>query len=52
MHDLNALTVRSISVSEMSNNVYVLTSKSTGAQVLIDAADDAPAIFTLLEDAQ
>jgi glyoxylase-like metal-dependent hydrolase (beta-lactamase superfamily II) len=52
MHDLNALTVRSISVSEMRNNVYVLTSKSSGAQVLIDAADDAPAIFTLLEDAQ
>ena len=52
MHDLNALTVRSISVSEMSNNVYVLTSKSTGTQVLIDAADDAPAIFTLLEEAQ
>ena len=52
MHDLNALTVRSISVSEMSNNVYVLTSKSNGAQVLIDAADDAPAIFTLLKDAQ
>ncbi|TFD86566.1 MBL fold metallo-hydrolase [Cryobacterium serini] len=52
MRDLNALTVRSISVSEMSNNVYVLTSKSSGAQVLIDAADDAPAIFTLLEDAQ
>ncbi|TFD67766.1 MBL fold metallo-hydrolase [Cryobacterium ruanii] len=52
MHDLNALTVRSISVSEMGNNVYVLTSKSNGAQVLIDAADDAPAIFTLLEDAQ
>nr|WP_240607119.1 MBL fold metallo-hydrolase [Cryobacterium aureum] len=36
----------------MSNNVYVLTSKSSGAQVLIDAADDAPAIFTLLDDAQ
>ena len=52
MHDLNALTVRSISVSEMSNNVYVLTSKSNGTQILIDAADDAPAIFALLEDAQ
>ena len=52
MHDLNALTVRSISVSEMSNNVYVLTSKSTGTQILIDAADDAAAIFTLLADAQ
>jgi glyoxylase-like metal-dependent hydrolase (beta-lactamase superfamily II) len=52
MHDLDALTVRSISVSEMNNNVYVLTSKSTGAQVLIDAADDTPAIVTLLAEAQ
>ena len=52
MHDLNALTVRRISVSEMSNNVYVLTSKSNGTQILIDAADDAPAICTLLEEAQ
>jgi glyoxylase-like metal-dependent hydrolase (beta-lactamase superfamily II) len=52
MHDLDALTVRSISVSEMNNNVYVLTSKLSGAQVLIDAADDAPAILTLLAEAQ
>ncbi|MFC4429458.1 MBL fold metallo-hydrolase [Citricoccus alkalitolerans] len=36
----------------MSNNVYVLTSKASGAQVLIDAADDAPAILSLLTDAQ
>lgn len=33
-------TVRSISVSDMDNNVYLLTSKQTGQQVLIDAADD------------
>lgn len=52
MHDLNALTVRSIPVSEMSNNVYLLTSKPSGAQVLIDAADDASAIFALLKEAQ
>jgi glyoxylase-like metal-dependent hydrolase (beta-lactamase superfamily II) len=44
------LTIRSISVSEMNNNVYLLTSKSSGAQVLIDAADDLPAIQQLLED--
>ena len=52
MHDLSALTVRSISVSEMSNNVYLLTSKFSGAQVLIDAADEAPAILALLTEAQ
>jgi len=52
MHNLTDVTIRSISVSEMSNNVYVLTSKSSGAQVLIDAADNAPAILSLLADAQ
>ncbi|RJT79036.1 MBL fold metallo-hydrolase [Arthrobacter cheniae] len=52
MHQLSEVTIRSISVSEMDNNVYLLTSRSTGAQVLIDAADDAPAILALLADAQ
>jgi len=52
MYDLTNLTVRSIAVSEMSNNVYLLTSKTTGAEVLIDAADDAPAILALLAEAQ
>ncbi|WP_434994435.1 MBL fold metallo-hydrolase [Arthrobacter sp. Ld5] len=50
--DLAEMTIRSISVSEMDNNVYLLTSKTSGAQVLIDAADDAPAILALLADAQ
>ncbi len=50
--DLPEVTIRSIQVSEMDNNVYVLTSKSSGAQVLIDAADDAAAILGLLADAQ
>ncbi|WP_104179852.1 MBL fold metallo-hydrolase [Arthrobacter sp. B0490] len=52
LQDLSEITIRSLSVSEMDNNVYVLTSKSTGAQVLVDAADDAPAILGLLADAQ
>ncbi|MCU1407019.1 MAG: fold metallo-hydrolase [Glaciihabitans sp.] len=51
MFVLDDLTIRSISVSEMSNNVYVLTSKARGTQVLIDAADDAPAILGLLSTA-
>ena len=41
LHDLPAVTVRTCSVSEMDNNVYLLTSKTTGAQVLIDAAAEA-----------
>lgn len=50
MHDLVDITIRSTSVSDMDNNVYLLTSKATGAQVLIDAADDADAISRLLAD--
>jgi glyoxylase-like metal-dependent hydrolase (beta-lactamase superfamily II) len=48
MQTLTDITIRSIAVSEANNNVYLLTSKSGGAQVLIDAADDAPAILSLL----
>lgn len=50
IHSLRDVTIRSISVSEMNNNVYLVTSKSTGEQVLIDAADDLPAIQQLLAD--
>ncbi|MEV4954385.1 MBL fold metallo-hydrolase [Paenarthrobacter nitroguajacolicus] len=50
IHSLRDVTIRSISVSEMNNNVYLLTAKSTGAQLLIDAADDLPAIQQLLQD--
>jgi glyoxylase-like metal-dependent hydrolase (beta-lactamase superfamily II) len=51
LYDLPALTIRRISVSEMDNNVYLLTAKSSGEQVLVDAADDLPAIQQLLSDA-
>lgn len=50
MHELEHVTIRSISVGSMDNNVYLITSKESGAQVLIDAADDAPAIIGLLAD--
>ncbi len=50
-HDLKDVTVRGISVSEMSNNVYLVTSKADGAQLLIDAADDATAITGLIASA-
>jgi glyoxylase-like metal-dependent hydrolase (beta-lactamase superfamily II) len=50
IHSLRDITIRRISVSEMNNNVYLLTAKASGAQLLIDAADDLPAIQQLLED--
>jgi glyoxylase-like metal-dependent hydrolase (beta-lactamase superfamily II) len=50
LHDLTHVTIRRCSVSEMDNNVYLITSKKTGAQVLIDAADDIEAIRSLLDD--
>ncbi|MDN5808251.1 MAG: MBL fold metallo-hydrolase [Brevibacterium sp.] len=42
------VVIRSIAVSEMANNVYLVTAKESGAQVLIDAADDAEAIKGLI----
>jgi len=51
MWDLQDITIRSAAVSAMDNNVYLITSKRTGAQVLIDTADDMPAIRRLLEEA-
>ena len=51
MFDLKNVTIRSRSVSSMDNNVYVITAKDSGAQVLIDAAADFPAIRELLSEA-
>ena len=45
------VTIRSRSVGSLDNNVYVITAKDSGAQVLIDAADDLPAIRELLAEA-
>lgn len=43
-------TVRCIHVSSMDNAVYLITAKSSGAQLLIDAADDAHEIEHLLRE--
>jgi glyoxylase-like metal-dependent hydrolase (beta-lactamase superfamily II) len=51
LHNLPSSTVRRVVVSEMHNNVYLITSKRTGSQVLIDAADDADAIMALIASA-
>ncbi|MGA7204471.1 MAG: MBL fold metallo-hydrolase [Specibacter sp.] len=52
IHELPTITIRKVVVSEMANNVYLLTSKTTGAQILIDAADDMAAITALLDSAR
>lgn len=48
--DLSQLTIRKTSVGTMANNVYLLTCAHTGAQLLIDAADDPAQIMSLLRE--
>ena len=46
-----AVTVRRVSVSSFDNNVYLLTSRASGQQILIDAADEPDAIDAMVADA-
>lgn len=48
--ELGAVVLRTVSVSQMDNIVYLLTSRS-GEQLLIDAADDAPTLLRLVAEA-
>jgi glyoxylase-like metal-dependent hydrolase (beta-lactamase superfamily II) len=50
--DLTEITIRRISVSEMDNNSYLLTSKKSKKQVLIDAADNTAAIQSMISTAR
>ena len=50
VRDLPDLTIRKASVSSMDNNVYLLTCRRSGAQLLVDAADDAPRLAELLQE--
>ncbi|WP_018155797.1 MBL fold metallo-hydrolase [Demetria terragena] len=50
VRELDGLTIRKLAVSDMSNNVYLLTCTSSGAQLLIDAADDAARIVELVHE--
>jgi glyoxylase-like metal-dependent hydrolase (beta-lactamase superfamily II) len=45
-----AVVIRHIAVSSMDNNIYLLTCRRSGTRLLIDAADDTPAITRLLAD--
>ena len=48
---LPGLTVTKLAVSEMANNVYLLTSTATGQSLLVDAAADPAALLALVGDA-
>jgi glyoxylase-like metal-dependent hydrolase (beta-lactamase superfamily II) len=40
VRELGAATIRKMAVSDMHNNVYLLTCTATGEQLMVDAADD------------
>lgn len=40
VRELDAVVIRKTSVSSMDNNAYLLTDRATGAQLLVDAADN------------
>jgi len=46
-----AVTIRRVAVSSMDNNVYLITSRVTGRQILIDAADEPDRISAMIADA-
>ena len=46
---IGAARIDRVSVSEMANNVYLLTCLSSGERLLIDAADEPDTIIALLE---
>ncbi|MBX7266044.1 MBL fold metallo-hydrolase [Micromonospora sp. Llam7] len=51
VRELDRLTITKVSVGPMDNNAYLLRCPSTGDQVLIDAANEAPRLLELIGDA-
>ncbi|GAA4684159.1 MBL fold metallo-hydrolase [Phytohabitans rumicis] len=47
---LDALTITKMSVGPMDNNAYLLRCATTGEQLLIDAANEAPRLLSLIGD--
>ncbi|MEN3615342.1 MBL fold metallo-hydrolase [Plantactinospora sp. ZYX-F-223] len=50
VRELTGLAVSKLSVGPMDNNAYLLRCASTGEQVLIDAANEAPRLLELIGD--
>jgi glyoxylase-like metal-dependent hydrolase (beta-lactamase superfamily II) len=51
VRELPALTITKVSVGPMDNNAYLLRCTATGEQLLIDAANEAPRLLALVDDA-
>lgn len=49
VRELPALTIRKLEVGGFGNNAYLLTCRSTGAQLLVDAAADADRLLELVD---
>ncbi|OON74703.1 MBL fold metallo-hydrolase [Streptomyces tsukubensis] len=50
VHELQNLMISKAAVGPMNNNAYLLRCRETGEQVLIDAANDAATLLTLIGD--
>ncbi|GAA2744254.1 MBL fold metallo-hydrolase [Terrabacter aerolatus] len=50
VRELPALTIRKLEVGGFGNNAYLLTSRATGAQLLVDAAAEPDRILELVGD--
>ncbi|MFI6703323.1 MBL fold metallo-hydrolase [Streptomyces sp. NPDC050509] len=50
VHELPALMISKVAVGPMENNAYLLRCRATGEQLLIDAANDAATLLTLVGD--
>jgi len=48
VRELAALTITKLSVGPMDNNAYLLRCNETGAQVLVDAANDADRLLSVI----
>ncbi len=49
--ELTDLTITKVSVGPGDNNAYLLRCRRTGAQLMIDAANEAPRLLSLIGDA-
>ena len=50
VRELSRAWIRKAAVSEMANNVYLVTCRRTGAQLLVDAADDPRRCLALVDE--
>ncbi|MEU3182709.1 MBL fold metallo-hydrolase [Streptomyces sp. NPDC006923] len=50
VHELPALMISKVAVGPMENNAYLLRCRTTGEQLLIDAAHDPATLLTLIGD--